>query len=103
MNDGAKVFKRIFPELEKGASVELDFQGVRSVLTPFLHASFGKLLQSFGKETVMTQVVLRNVSEEYLQRINQYIHRKDEEFTRNSQREFLQDMFEEDGLSDAEM
>jgi len=45
-------------------------------------------------------VVLRNVSEEYLQRISQYIDRKDDEFTQNSQREFLQDMFEEDDLSE---
>lgn len=100
LDDGAKVFQRIFPELEKGSSVELDFRGVRSVLTPFLNASFGKLLQSFGKEKVMTGVALRNISEEYLLRINQFLDRKDEELTQNDDREFLQEMFDDDGLTD---
>ena len=102
LDDGAKVLQRISPELEKGASVELDFQGIRSVLTPFLYASFGKLLLRFGKETVMTQVILRNVSAEHLQSVNQFIDRKDAEFTQNDEREFLQDIFDEDGLTETD-
>jgi hypothetical protein len=43
--------------LVKGYTVELDFEGVKLVLTPFLNTCFGKLLEQFGREVTMTHGV----------------------------------------------
>ena len=100
IDDGAKVFELISPELVKGLTVEIDFKGVTSMLTPFLNSCFGKLLENFGKEKIMTNVAIRNVSEDFLRRINEFIDRKDKEDTQSSEQEILQELFDEDGLTD---
>ena len=100
IDDGAKVFDLISPELGKGLTVEVDFKGVQSMLTPFLNSCFGKLLEHFGKEKTMTNVAIRNVSEDFLLRINEFIDRKDKEYTQSSEQEMLQELFDEDGLTD---
>ena len=76
LDDGDKVLKSISPQLIKNHTVEVDFEGVNLILTPFLNACFGKLLERFGKETIMTHVVMRNISGEFLQRVNNFIDRK---------------------------
>ena len=48
----------------------------------------------------MTHVIMRNVSDQFLYRINGFIDRKDVEFTESSEREILQEMFDEDDLTD---
>ena len=103
LDDGAKILQLISPEIVKGSTVELDFEGVKSILTPFLNACFGKLLERFGKEVTMTHVVMRNVSDEFLVRINGFIDRKDIEFTKSSDREILQELFDEDDLTDTSL
>ena len=103
IDEGTKILQLISPELLKGFTVELDFTDINSILTPFLNACFGKLLEHFGKEMTMTHVVIRNVSSEALYRINEFIDRKDAEFTKNSDQEILQEMFDEDGLTDSAM
>ena len=103
IDDGEKVLRLIRPELIKGFSVELDFENVKLVLTPFLNTCFGKLLEQFGRELTMTHVSMRNTSDEFLQRINNFINRKEAEFTQNHDREMLQEMFDEDGLIDSDL
>jgi len=103
IDDGIKVLQLISPELIKGSTVELDFKGVSSLLTPFLNACFGALLDRFGKEMTMTHVVIRNVSDEFLLRINGYINRKNEENIRGSNREMLRDFFDDDDLTDVSL
>ena len=101
IDDGEKILNLIRPELIKGFSMELDFDGVKLVLTPFLNTCFGKLLEQFGREVTMTHVSMRNISQELLQRINNFINRKEEEFAQNHDRKILQEMFDEDGLVDS--
>jgi len=103
IDDGETILGLIRPELTKGYTVELDFKDVKLVLTPFLNACFGKLLEEFGSEVTMTHVSMRNISDELLQRINNFINRKEEEFIRNRDRTILQEMFDEDGLVDSGM
>ena len=57
IDDGEKVLQLIRPELIKGFAVELDFENVKLVLTPFLNTCFGKLLEQFGKELTMTLLI----------------------------------------------
>ena len=103
IDDGEKVLRLIRPQLIKGFSVELDFENVKLVLTPFLNTCFGKLLEQFGRELTMTHVSMRNTSDEFLQRINNFINRKEAEFTQSHDREMLQEMFDEDGLVDSDL
>ena len=77
IDDGDKVLQLVRPELVKGFQVEVDFKDVNLMLTPFLNACFGKLLEQFGREIVMTNISMRNISNELLQRINDFISRKD--------------------------
>ena len=100
IDDGAKVFELILPELVKNLTVEIDFKGVKLMLTPFLNACFGKLLEHFGKEKIMANVSIRNVSEDFLRRINEFIDRKDKEHAQTSEQKMLQELFDEDGLTD---
>ena len=77
IDDGDKVFQLVRPELVKGFQVEIDFKGINLMLTPFLNACFGKLLEQFGREITMTEVSMRNISNELLQRINDFISKKE--------------------------
>ena len=103
IDDGSKVLQLISPELVKGSSVEIDFKEVNSVLTPFLNASFGNLLERFGKEVTMTNVIIRNISDEFLKRINGFVDRKDVELTKSNEQKMLQEMFDEDDLTDTSL
>lgn len=100
IDDGQILYQMIFPEFKESRSVELDFQGVKSILTPFLHNSIGKLLEGFAKEHVMERLILCNISQEQLKLVNNYIDRADQEQFQSDSRESLADLFEEDELGD---
>jgi hypothetical protein len=100
IDDGQILFDLVFPELKEGRSVEISFNGVKSVLTPFLHSSLGKLLDSYAKETVMEKLVFCNISQEQLKQVNNYINRIDQEQLQSSSRDSLRELFEEDELGD---
>ncbi len=101
IDDGQKFYSILAPEFSKGNPVELDFQGVQSILTPFLHNCIGRLLDSFQKETIMERLVLCNISADHLRLVNLYIDRKDEEQFQSDSRESMRELFEEDELSDS--
>ena len=46
----------------------------------------------------MTRVSMINISNEFLQRINNFNNKKEAEFARTRDREMLQEIFDEDGL-----
>ena len=48
----------------------------------------------------MTNVAIRNVSEDFLRRINEFIDRKDKEYTQSSDQEIHRELIDEDGLTD---
>ena len=100
IDDGQEFFNQIYPELKEGRSVEVDFKGIESILTPFLRNSIGRLLDYLGKETVMERLILCNISQKQLQQVNKYIDQTDQEQTQNDSRESLMELFEEDELGD---
>ena len=103
IDDGREFFNRVYPELKEKKSVKVDFKGVESILTPFLHNSIGKLLNFFAKETVMERLIFCNISREQLKQVNNYIDRTDQENTQSDSREALMELFEEDELGDSGM
>lgn len=101
IDEGQMFFKQVYPEIKEGRSVRVDFEKVESLLTPFLHHSIGKLLEYFGKETVMEKLVLCNISQERLKQVNNYIDRTDQRQSQSDSREALMELFEEDELGDS--
>ena len=102
IDDGGKLYQAIIEEIQKGVAVELDFTDVRSIITPFLNASIGNLLDLFEKETLMEKLVLCHISEDHLRRINEFIDFKHQMNSEKTSREMMKDLFEEDGLGDVE-
>ncbi len=100
IDDGQEFYNQIYPELKEGRSVEVDFQGVESILTPFLRNSIGRVLDYLGKEAVMERLILCNISQGQLKLVNNYIDRTDQEQTQSNSRESLMELFEEDELGD---
>ena len=100
IDDGQTLFDLVFPELKEGRSVEIAFNGVKSILTPFLHSSIGNLMEIFSKEIVMEKLVFCNISQEQLKQVNNYINRIDQEQLQSSSRDSLRELFEEDELGD---
>ena len=103
LDDGQKLYRRIYAEIQKGHSVELDFAGVRKVFTPFLNASFGHLLEHYEKEKVMQKVILCNIEADHLQRVNSFIDQEDQRGSEATTREIMKELFADDELSDSEM
>jgi hypothetical protein len=101
IDDGQILYSLLAPELKEGKSVELDFQEVTSVLTPFLHNSIGRLLNLYEKEAIMERLVLCNISAEHLKQVNSYIDRKDDEQSQSDSRDSMMELFAEDELGDS--
>ena len=101
VDDGQVFFKKVYPEIKEGRSVKIDFEEVELILTPFLHHSIGRLLEYFGKETVMEKLILCNISRDHLKHVNNYIDRTEQQQFQTDSRETLMELFEEDELGDS--
>ena len=102
IDDGSKLYQAIYKELQSGAAVELDFTGVRSVITPFLNASIGKLLDLYEKETLMEKLVLCHISQDHLRRVNEFIDFRHKMNSEKTTLEMMKELFEEDDMGDIE-
>jgi uncharacterized protein DUF4325 len=100
IDDGEKLYQMLISELRNGRAVELDFTGVHSVITPFMNASLGKLLDLFEKETLMEKLILCHISADHLRRVNEFIDFKHKKNLEVTTRELMQDLFAEDELGD---
>ena len=102
IDDGGKLYQAIHEQLQNGSAVELDFTGVRSIITPFLNASIGKLLDVFEKETLMEKLILCHIAADHLRRVNEFIDSKDQMNSEKTTLEMMKELFEEDDLGDIE-
>jgi hypothetical protein len=102
IDDGDKLHQAIHKEIQGGAQVELDFTDVRSVITPFLNASIGKLLDLFEKETLMEKLILCHISADHLRRVNEFIDGKEQMNSEKTTLDMMKDLFAEDDLGDIE-
>jgi hypothetical protein len=98
LGDGSKLHDLIVASMNKGEAVELDFNGVDTVYTPFLTGCIGKLFERFNKETLMERLVFCQIEPSHLKKINEYIDSIDKQNTAKNEREMLAEIFEEDGI-----
>lgn len=102
IDDGEKLHQSLIEEIKNGEAVELDFTNVRSVITPFLNASIGKLLDILEKETLMEKLILCHISQDHLRRINEFIGSRNQKNMETATQELMNDLFEEDALGEFE-
>lgn len=79
--DGLKVYDLIYPELQRGRAVEIDFEGVRVLVSLFVNAAIGRLLEDFSADDLNRLLTISNLPAggvDTLQRVvetsNDYYH-----------------------------
>ncbi len=100
LDDGLKLYNLVLPSMIKGETIELDFNGVETIYTPFLTGCFGRLFEPFDKETLMARLVFCQIDPDHLRKVNEFIDGVDKRNTEKNEREILSEIFEEDGLDE---
>lgn len=80
--DGEKVFKKIDSHLQKSEKVELDFAGIRIMITAFLNAAIGSLYsnKAYTSDFLNEYLNLKNVEKEDLKLFKDVVKRAKEYF-----------------------
>jgi hypothetical protein len=60
-SDGQKIYKLIFPLLHKEQMVELDFNGVEIIASPFFNAAIGYLIKDISNEKLNELLNISNL------------------------------------------
>lgn len=59
--DGQKVYDLVHPELQQNRPVELDFTGVRVLVSLFLNAAIGRLLEDISTQELNRLLTISNL------------------------------------------
>ncbi len=100
LDQGEKVYHLLLGELKEKKTVEVDFQGVQTLFSPFLMGCFGKLLGNFEKEALMQRLAFCNISSDHLKTVNEFIDRAETRSTEQGDLLTMKELFEEDELGD---
>ena len=100
LDDGLKLYQTLLGELKSGNSVELDFEDVETVYTPFLTGAFGRLFDYFDKEFIISHIRLCQLTGTLLQKINCFLDDKGRMDADRSHRENLTELYDEDSMED---
>lgn len=100
LDQGEKLYRLVLEDLKAKKAVELDFQGVETLFSPFLMGSLGKLLGHFEKETLMQRLVFCNITPEHLKAVNEFIDRAEARSTEQGDLQSMKELFEEDELGE---
>jgi hypothetical protein len=100
LDQGRKLYDLLFKELKEKNTIEVDFQGIQTLYSPFLMGSLGKLLEHFDKEKLMQELVFCNTKSEHLKSVNEFIDRAETQLTEQGYLQTMKELFEEDELGD---
>ncbi len=100
LDQGEKVYQLLIGELKEKKNVEMDFQGVKTLFSPFLMGCMGKLLGHFEKEVLMQRLIFCNITPDHLKTINEFIDRADARSTEQGDLQTMKELFEEDELGE---
>jgi hypothetical protein len=100
LDQGEKVYQLLLGELKEKKSVEVDFQGIQTLFSPFLMGCLGKLLGHFEKEVLMQRLAFCNISSEHLKAVNEFIDRAEARSTEQGALQTMKELFEEDELGE---
>ena len=94
------MYRLLLEELKAKKTVEVDFQGIETLFSPFLMGCLGKLLGHFEKETLMQSLLYCNITSDQLKTVNEFIDRAEARHTEQGDLQSMKELFEEDELGD---
>jgi hypothetical protein len=62
LKQGQSLYDAIYPQLQSGETVELDFMGVRIFASPFFNYAIGQLLRDLKAERLNELLVIKNLN-----------------------------------------
>jgi len=71
--DGRAVFQKIKTALEAGHSVDLDFAGIDMVISAFLNAALGKLVEIYDLKEIKEKVLYSHLEEADLELVDRVL------------------------------
>ena len=87
--DGLKVYDLIHPELQRGQPVELDFSNVRVIVSLFLNAAIGRLLEDIPTDELNRLLTISNLPPEAFETLKRVIENSDDFYHKPQVREAL--------------
>ncbi|HLE61830.1 MAG TPA: STAS-like domain-containing protein [Pyrinomonadaceae bacterium] len=87
--DGQKVYDLIHPELQRGRPVELDFDGVRVLVSLFLNAAIGRLLEDISTGDLNRLLTISNLPPGGLETLKRVIENSNDYYHNPQVREAL--------------
>jgi len=87
--DGQKVYDLVHPELQRARAVELDFAGVRVLVSLFLNAAIGRLLEDIAADELNRLLVISNLPPGGLETLKRVIENSDDFYHNPQVREAL--------------
>lgn len=100
VDDGQKVYNVIHEELSNQRELELDFEGVRVVASPFLNVAIGKLMRDFTPDQLNTYLKFKNVSSITLPILRRVIETSREYYTNENYRLAVDSVLEQEASGD---
>ena len=60
---GEKLYPVILEELEKGNTVIVNFENIKSTITAFFYAWYGRLFEKYTKKELKEKIIFKKISE----------------------------------------
>lgn len=76
--DGLKIYDLIHPELQRGQPVELDFSNIRVIVSVFLNAAVGRLLEDIPNDELNRLLMISNLPPEAFETLKRVIENSDD-------------------------
>ena len=87
--DGQKVYDLVHGELQSGRRVEVDFEGVRVLVSLFLNAAIGRLLEDISNEDLNGLLVISHLPAGGLETLKRVIENSNDYYHNPRVREAL--------------
>ena len=100
LEDGLNLYPDLLLRLKEKERVDIYFDGVEKIYTPFLNGAFGGLFNFFDKEYILGNLSFCEISGEHLRKVNEFIDDIDRRDTDREVRETLKNFFDEDSFLD---
>ena len=92
LEDGQKIFDLIHPELTAGNAVELDFENVTVLASPFLNSAIGRLLKDIKPDNLNRLLKITNLVPAGLTVLKRVIENSKEYYSNGAVRKALDEV-----------
>jgi glutaredoxin-related protein len=100
IDDGQIIYDIVYSALMNQEQIELDFEGVEIVASPFLNVAIGKLMRDFTPDQLNTYLKFKNVSSITLPILRRVIETSRKYYTEEKYRLAVNSVVEEEASED---